>query len=218
LTDAPNDPCGEIRREVSGFRDQEERIQKELRALGWQGETISRARDQVLKILEAKSSCAAWFREADADPADTFRSVNFALEEDGPSYIFGKKEIGQAEIFKHPHVASSMESAGRNATIRLNVNGAFFKRAAAVLEQDRRDGPLWPAGLHALRVASYSGNSIRAQATTLLHELGHIVGRLPSDDDSWNGQSLRNTMEVLRHCDPQIRAIGGKLTLVQESH
>ncbi len=61
-TDSQNDPCGEIRREVSGSRDEEERIQKELRALGRQGETISRARDQVLKILEAENSCVAWAR------------------------------------------------------------------------------------------------------------------------------------------------------------
>jgi len=217
-TDSRNDPCGEIRREVSGSRDEEERIQKELLALGRQGEIISRARDQVLKILETENSCTAWFREADPDPAGTFRSVNFALEEDGPSYVFGKKEIGQVEIFKHPHVASSLENAGRNATIRLNVNGAFFKRATAVLEQDRKNGPLWPAGLHALRVASYSGNSVRAQVTTLLHELGHIVGRLPSDDDSWNGQSTRNTDEVLRHCSAEIRSVTRKPTQRSGSH
>lgn len=218
LTDPPKDPCGEIPREVSGFRNEEERIQKELRALGRQGETISRARDQVLKILEAESSCSAWFREADPDPAGTFRSVNFVLEEDGPSYVFAKKEVGQAEIFKHPPVASSWQNAGRNATIRLNANGAFFKETSEVLAQDRKEGPLQLGGMHVLRVASFRGNSAPAQVTALLHEFGHIIGRLPEDDDSWSGQSTRNTDEVLRHCRPEIRLIARKPPQRSGSH
>jgi hypothetical protein len=203
-TDSRNDTCGEIRKQPAGVGGEEKRIQKELRALGKQGETISRARDQVLKILQAENGCLEWFREADPDPASTFRSVNFALEENGPSYIFAVKEIGQAEIFKHPHVASSWENAGRNATIRLNANGAFFKRTSAVLKQDRKAGPLQPGGLHMLRVATFEGNSMPAQITALLHEFGHIIGRLDEDDDSWNGQSARNTEEVLRHCRSEI--------------
>ena len=209
-TDSQHDPCQEMRRPAAGTAGQEERIQKGLLALGRQGEAIRRARDQVLEILEAENGCAAWFQEADADPAGTFRSVDFALEENGPGYIFALKEIGQAEIFKHPHVASSWENAGRNATIRLNANGAFFKRTSAVLEQDRRAGPLQPAGMHMLRVASFPGSSAPAQVTALLHEFGHIIGRLPEDDDSWNGQSTRNTEEVLRHCRTEIRAIARK--------
>jgi hypothetical protein len=172
----------------------------------------------VLKILEAESSCTAWFREADPDPAGTFRSVNFALDKDGPSYVFAKKEVGQAEIFKHPPVASSWQNAGRNATIHLNANGAFFKQTSEVLAQDRREGPLQPGGMHVLRVASFRGNSVPAQVIALLHEFGHIIGRLPEDDDSWNGQSTRNTDEVLRHCRPEIRSIARKPTRRPGSH
>ena len=209
-TDSRNDPCGEIRKQPARVGSEEERIQKELLALGKQGEAISRARDQVLKILQAENGCSEWFREADADPAATFRSVNFALEENGPSNILAVKEIGHAEVFKHPHVASSLENAGRNATIRLNANGAFFKRTSAVLKQDRKAGPLQPAGMHMLRVASFEGNSMPAQITALLHEFGHIIGRLDEDDDSWNGQSARNTEEVLRHCRSEIRSVATK--------
>jgi hypothetical protein len=216
--DSQKDPCREMRRQAAGWGSTEERIQKELFALGRQGETISRARDQVLKILGAGTGCAAWFQEADPDPAGTFRSVDFALEENGPSYVFAVKEIGQAEVFKHPHVASSWENAGRNATIRLNVNGAFFKRTSAVLEQDRKAGPLQPHGMHMLRVASFPGSSAPAQVTALLHEFGHIIGRLPEDDDSWNGRSTRNTDEVLRHCRSEIRSIARKPPRRSESH
>ena len=209
-TDSRNDSCLEFHTRAGGVGGEEERIQKELRALGKQGEAISRARDQVLKILQAENGCSAWFREADPDPAATFRSVNFALEENGPSYILAVKEIGQVEVFKHPHVASSLENAGRNATIRLNANGAFFKRTSAVLKRDRKAGPLQPAGMHMLRVASFEGNSMPAQITALLHEFGHIIGRLGEDDDSWNGQSARNTEEVLRHCRSEIRSVATK--------
>jgi hypothetical protein len=209
-TDPRHDPCGNIGTPAGGFSSEDERIQRALLALGKQGETISRVRDQVLNILETENSCTAWFQEADADPAGTFRSVDFALEENGPSYIFAKKETGQDEIFKHPRVASSTQNTGRNTTIRLNANGAFFKRASAVLEQDRKGGPLQPGGMHELRVASYVGNSAPAQITALLHEFGHIIGRLPEDDDSWDGQSARNTAEVLRHCRSEIRSAARK--------
>ena len=204
-TDPQNDRCGPIGTPVAGFGSVGERIQGDLLALGPPGETISRVRDQVLKILENENGCTAWFQEVDPDPAGTFRSLNFMLDENGPSYVFAIKEIGQAEIFKHPYVARSWENAGRNATIHLNPNGAFFKRASAVLERDRKGGPLGLGGLHELRVATYSGNSAPAQITALLHELGHITGRLPEDDDSLDGQSGRNTAEVLRHCRSETR-------------
>jgi hypothetical protein len=209
-TDSRHDPCESIGTPAAGLSSEDERIQRALLALGKQGETISRVRDQVLNILQTENGCTAWFQEADPDPAGTFRSVDFVLEENGPSYIFAKKEIGQTEIFKHPRVASSTQNTGRNTTILLNANGAFFKRASAVLEQDRKGGPLQPGGMHELRVASYAGNSAPAQITALLHEFGHIVGRLPEDDDSWDGQSARNTAEVLRHCRSEIRSTARK--------
>ena len=209
-TDPRHDPCGSIGTPAAGLGSGGERIQRALLAMGRPGETISRVRDQVLNILQTENGCTAWFREADADPTGAFRSVDFALEENGPSYIFAKKEIGQAEILKHPRVASSKQDAGRNTTILLNANGAFFKRASAVLRQDRTGGPLQLGGMHELRVASYAGNSAPAQITALLHEFGHIVGRLPGDDDSWDGQSARNTAEVLRHCRSEIRSAARK--------
>jgi hypothetical protein len=61
-----------------------------------------------------------------------------------------------------------------------------------------------PAGYRLLVISSYPGNTPEAQITILLHELGHIIGRLPEDDDSWDGRSSRNTSEVLRHCKTEI--------------
>jgi len=65
---------------------------------------------------------------------------------------------------------------------------------------------LQPGGNRLLVVSSYNGNTPEAQITILLHELGHIIGRLPEDDDSWDGRSFRNTSEVSRHCKSETRA------------
>ena len=56
--------------------------------------------------------------------------------------------------------------------------------------------PAW----HWLNVGFYDGDTPEARVAILLHELGHIIGRLPEDNDSWDGESSRNTMEVLQHC------------------
>jgi hypothetical protein len=63
-----------------------------------------------------------------------------------------------------------------------------------------------PAGNRLLVISSYAGNTPEAQITILLHELGHIIGRLPEDDDSWDGRSIRNISEVSRHCKTETRA------------
>jgi predicted Zn-dependent protease len=63
-----------------------------------------------------------------------------------------------------------------------------------------------PRGNLTLTISTYNGDTPEAQITILLHELGHIIGRLPEDDESWDGRSLRNTAEVSRHCKIETRA------------
>jgi len=99
-----------------------------------------------------------------------------------------------------------MEFAGRGATIRLNANGPFFNRTSPIKQRDSGAQLVWPNGNRMLMISNYSGGTPEAQITILLHELGHIIGRLPEDDDSWDGQSSRNTSEVLRHCKNETRA------------
>jgi hypothetical protein len=209
--------CKPIGARLGVLQNGEQGMQGDMPALRKRREVIASARERTQQILRGANACSAWFQEMDADPGDTFESVEIVPDESGPAYVRGVKEIGQPEIYKHPYVARTREWAGRNAIIELNANGAFFKRVSAVLEQDRKDGPIRPGGLHALQVASYSGNSVQAQVTTLLHEFGHIIGRLPEDDDSWNGGSVRNTDEVLRHCRPEIHAMGRKVLLAPEA-
>jgi hypothetical protein len=184
----------------------DERVEAQLRAMGKRGETIAEIRVQVLEILQSRNACAAWYQEVDTDPADTFRSLEFFLDENGPLYISSMKGGGDGQRLKQPYVASAYENAGRNATIQLNAHGAFFNRTTVVLEPYPGGGPLVRRGLHTLLVGSYSGNTSAAQVTTMLHELGHIVGRIPEDRDSWDGLSSRNTVEVLHYCRPEIDA------------
>lgn len=184
----------------------DERVEAQLRTMGKRGETIAEIRLQALEILQSSNACSAWFREVDADPAATFRSLIFLLDETGPQYILSVKDSAGVVKLKQPYVASAYENAGRNARIRLNANGAFFNRTTEVFELYPGRGPMQRRGLHILSVASYSGSSSAAQITTMLHELGHIVGRIPEDSDSWDGLSARNTVEVLRKCRTEIDA------------
>jgi hypothetical protein len=185
----------------------DQRVEAQLRAFGKRGETIAEVRVQVLEILQSRNACSAWYHEVDADPAGTFRSLEFLLDENGPPYIFSVKQSGGARLLKQPYVASAYENAGRNARIQINANGAFFNRATEVFEPFPGGGPLLRKGLHTLSVASYSGSTSAAQVTTMLHELGHVTGRIPEDSDSWDGLSARNTVEVLRFCRPEIDAV-----------
>jgi len=184
----------------------DERVEAQLRAMGKRGETIAEARVQVLEILESSNACAVWYQEVDADPAGTFRSLEFLLDKNGPLYIQSMKDNEVGRRLKQPYVARAYQNSGRNATIQLNVYGAFFNRATEVFGKDPKGGPVQYRGMHTLSVASYSGNTPAAQIAVLLHELGHVVGRIPEDSDSWDGLSTRNTVEVLRFCRPEIDA------------
>ena len=184
----------------------DDRVVLELSALGKRGETIVRAREQVLDILQQGNACTAWFQQADPDPAEVFRSLHFGLEMGEPRYVYGMRDSERGQILKHPWGAKSIENGGPNSTILLNASGPFFKRTSVVMQLDPRGVLAWPDGNRPLTVSSYDGNTPEAQITILLHELGHITGRLPEDDDSWDGRSSRNTSEVLRHCKAEIRA------------
>jgi hypothetical protein len=178
----------------------------ELSTLGKPGDTITRARERVIDILQDGNACSAWFQEADPDPAEVFRSLHFELEIRGTSYVYGMRDSKRGQLLKHPWAARSIENGGLNSTILLNANGAFFNRTSRIMQLDPRGMLLRPDGNRLLVVSSYSGNTLEAQITILLHELGHIIGRLPEDDDSWDGRSLRNTSEVSRHCKTETRA------------
>lgn len=175
--------------------------------MGRPGVMIARGREQVLTILQTQSGCSEWFQESNPAATEMFRSLHYEIaESESPNTLHLHDGFG-AELWKNPWAATSFEFGGKNSTIRLNTNGAFFKGLLPVVDLGP---PRWlppPIGHRVLRVAWFSGGTQQAQITILLHELGHIIGRIPEDSDSWDGRSTENTIEVLRHCKDEIRAI-----------
>ena len=192
--------------EGEGQPVQDDQVLLELSGLGKYGDPIARARGQVVEILKHRDVCSAWFQEADHDPVGVFQSLHFELIASERSYVYGISDGDGGHLFKHPWAARSTENGGRNSVIQLNVNGPFFNRTALLLQQDSPRMSVRATGYRRLVISSYTGDSRQAQVTILLHELGHTIGRLPEDDDSWDGQSSRNTFEVLRHCKNEIEA------------
>jgi hypothetical protein len=190
----------------SSTPNNEDRVAWELSSLGKRGEAISRAREEVLDILQHGNACSAWFQEADPDAAGVFRSVHFGLELQGTSYVYGTTNSEREQLFKHPWGAKTIENGGRSSIIQLNGNGPFFNRTSRIVQLDPGGMLTWPGGNLRLTISSYNGGTPEAQITILLHELGHIIGRLPADGDSWDGRSSRNTSEVSRHCRSETRA------------
>ena len=179
-------------------------VDPRLLMFGTRGLLIEQARQHVLAILAAHNSCSAWFRKADPNVAATFESLNFYLD-DGPKDILILKSALGEVLFKHPYSAAVPENAGHDATVALNANGAFFTRAAFLRRYSDR-GVATVDGHRELRVGPYAGNTLPARITTLLHELGHAVGRIPDDSDELSGLSEQNTQRVLDACHAEIKA------------
>src|SRR5258708_19672429 len=100
----------------------------------------------------------------------------------------------------------SIEKGGRDSTIQLNANGPFFNHTSRIMQLDPGGMFMRPSGNLMLTISSYNGDTPEAQITILLHELGHIIGRLPEDDDSWDVRSSPNTSHALPHCNTEIPA------------
>jgi hypothetical protein len=178
----------------------EDNVSDELRSLGQRGDKIARARQQTLEILQTQNGCADWLQESDPDAAEAFRSLHYELDQRGTSHIVRQRTDFGVSHFKHPWGAMSDENAGRNSSIFLNAYGPFFARQSRVTDLAGTVRPTW----HSLNVGPYDGDTSEARVAILLHELGHIIGRLAADNDSWDGRSSRNTMEVLQHCKTEI--------------
>jgi hypothetical protein len=180
-----------------------DRVALELATMGKRGQMVEVARERTLAVLQTNDACSEWFEQANPDVVNVFRSLHYTIEDYQPSYALRDRDYRGKELFKQPWAAHAIEYGGRESTVHLNMNGAFFRRVAAVRDLGPRR---WVSPIDHIRmgVADFPGDTAEAQVTILLHELGHVVGRLPLDTDSWDGQSSRNTVEVLRHCRPDI--------------
>lgn len=186
------------------------RVSMELSTLGERGNLIAHVREQTLQILQSDNTCSAWFQESDPDVADVFRSLHYDVDASGTADIDSIRDKFGDLLFRHPWGARSREYAGRNSFIQINGNGPFFVRRSRVTSSDPREAAVLPAGLIPVLIGPYTGATPEAQITIMLHELVHIIGRLPKDDNSWDGSSSRNTSEVLRHCKREIHQMARK--------
>jgi hypothetical protein len=166
---------------------------------------IVRARQEVLNMLQAKNGCSTWLRESDPDVAETFRSLHFKVVNEEITYILQSGDGRGGFLFKHPWAARTHELAGRDALVEFNGYGPFFHSSMPVMEVASARSTGGYRGFRQLTIGSFRGNSLPAQMTALLHELAHVIGRVPKDSDSWDGQSQKNTEEVLRNCKSEIR-------------
>jgi hypothetical protein len=178
----------------------------ELSALGKAGVKLARAREEVLEILRSENACTEWFLSKDAKPADTFQSVNFLLDQRGPTIVFESKVAASLFIFRQPYVARATQDGGAHTAITINAHCAFYRTQGNALKVVPEGGPALPAGTRLLTVGAYRGDTLPAQMVTLLHEFGHIIDLLPADADNLDGKSVRNTDEVLRHCRGEVEA------------
>lgn len=181
-------------------------ISAELSGLGKEGAKIFRAREDVLDILRSENACSEWFAAKDPSAAETFQSLNFLLDKDGPREVLESQLTGDVRVWRHPYVARAMQDGGARTAITINAYGAFYRIQGPVLKASPEGGPVQTDGARVLKVGSYLGDTHAAQIVTLLHEFGHVIDLLPEDADDLDGKSVHNTDEVLRHCRAEVEA------------
>jgi hypothetical protein len=203
---APVDPCPLASLGKTGCHAPRDPVQENLASMGKPGQRILRARERILEILESENGCSAWFREKDANPAATFRTLSYELDRKGEGLVRESDGTGEMKLFRSPYVARVIQADGSYATITINMKGAFFSGTATVVKEQGDGGPRSLHGARALRVGPYAGESLYAQILALLHEFGHVVDLLPADGGEQEAKSVENTNEVLRFCRAEIES------------
>src|SRR5260370_13001198 len=199
-------PCSPTGLAQTGCDARRDLVQEDLATMGKTGQKILRARERVLEILQTENACSAWFREKDSNPANTFRTLRFAVDRKGEEFILESGNPGDMTIFRNPYVARVFQGDGSYATITINLKGAFFSPMSRVIEIQKEGRPWSLRGARVLGVRPYAGDSRHAQILALLHEFGHRVELLPTDERDNNGKSVQNTGEVLRFCRAEVQS------------
>jgi hypothetical protein len=192
--------------QIGGCNARRDPVQEDLATMGKTGQKILRARERVLEILQSENACSAWFREKDSNPADAFRTLNFEIDNKGEEVVVESKGADGTNIFRNPYVARVFQGDGRYGRITINTKGTFFSPIAMVIEAQSEGRPWISRGVRSLGVGPYGGDSMHAQVLTLLHEFGHLVDLLPTDEGDLDGKSARNTGEVLQFCRAEIES------------
>lgn len=214
LASLPVNPCASVNVAQPGCHPPRDLVQEDLAARGKQGQKILRARDRVLEILQSENACSAWFRGKDPDPAAIFRTLSFEIDRKGDGSIQESKGPAGSTIFRNPYVARVIQADGSDGIITLNARGAFFEPMATLVEAEWDGGPFILRGARPIGVGPYGGDTPHGQVLALLHEFGHIVDLLPTDNADADGKSVQNTGEVLRYCRAEVESKSKRATLV----
>jgi hypothetical protein len=187
-------------------RQSDDAVAEELRKMAKPGHKILNARQRILEILESQNACSGWYKLREPDPAATFRTISYALDNQGEEFVHETKGNLSETVYRNPYVARVVQDAGAGATITLNLHGAFFRFVGPTLSHAKEGGTSRLGGVRTLGVGPYPGDSLKAQILTLLHEFGHVLGILPIDYNNVDGKSMQNSIEVLRYCRAEIEA------------
>ena len=188
-----------------------------LKDIGEAASKITRAREAVFEILDGENACSAWFRRTDPRVAATFLSLIFSVDEDGSKRVVQERNDRGIWIAHGPYIARTHEGTGHGTTVTINGNGAFFRSRGDVHKID------WigsigtdTGGWRHLHVGPFDGGTLETQIVTLLHELAHVIGAVPSDDSSMGGftRSQQNTELILRYCQGEASATARKTRLL----
>lgn len=201
-------PCNLSTQAITPCSASSDIVRDDLNTMGKQGQSILRARDKVLEILQAQNACTDWYRTKSSDPVAVFRTLTFSVDRNGEGFVRRTPETEGVEMIRNPYVASVEQDGGANSTVTINANGAFFYPAANVVDDRFKGGPLDFHGARAIAVGPYSGGSFRAQVLVLLHEFGHVIDLLPEDRDDRDGRSRQNTLDVLHACRAEVESKG----------
>jgi hypothetical protein len=178
-------------------------LRSTLLAMGKKGSLILQARESALQILRGNNACSAWYKAKDPDPASTFETLEYEVDEKAVDYI-AERGTSALLIYRNPYVATALQAGGSYQTVTLNAGGAFFRSAAYVRLVPKEGGAGRFVGSRYLRVGPYLGNTPEARVTTLLHEFGHVIDLLELDEGDVDGKSVHNTDIVVSHCRDQI--------------
>jgi hypothetical protein len=188
-----------------------------LRDIGEAATNIGRAREAVYEILDGENACSAWLRRTDPRVAATFLSLTFWVDEYGSKRVVKERNGNGIWIEHGPYIARTHEGTGPGTTVTINGNGAFFRSRGDVykIEWTGSIGNDTGSSRH-LHVGPFDGGTLEAQVVTLLHELAHVIGAVPSDDSSVVGfaRSQENTELILRHCQGEASATARKTRLL----
>ena len=188
-----------------------------LKDIGEAATKIRRAREAVYEILDGENTCSAWFRRTDARVAAAFLSLTFSVDDDGSKRVVKERNDRGIWIEHGPYIAKTHEGTGPGTTVTINGNGAFFRPTGEVYKIE------WPGSIGSetgsskhLHAGPFDGGTLEAQIITLLHELAHVIGAVPSDDSSVGGfaRSQENTELILRYCQGAASATARKTRLL----